>query len=104
MYNHNIQLCSLTNLGESNYFISFLSGHAVLRRVKVTFLDTVLRIEHIPENSKTGIALEIRINKYVFRFTEEIHIAQLTFFYIRIELKCIILCYGAHIYQNIAEK
>lgn len=35
----------------------------VLRRVKVTFLDTVLRIEHVPENSKTGIALEIRINK-----------------------------------------
>uniref|UniRef100_A0AAQ5YJY0 Autophagy related 2B n=1 Tax=Amphiprion ocellaris TaxID=80972 RepID=A0AAQ5YJY0_AMPOC len=27
----------------------------VLRRVKVTFLDTVLRVEHIPENSKTGI-------------------------------------------------
>uniref|UniRef100_A0A673B720 Autophagy related 2B n=1 Tax=Sphaeramia orbicularis TaxID=375764 RepID=A0A673B720_9TELE len=35
----------------------------VLRRVRVTFLDTVLRVEHIPENSKTGIALEIRINK-----------------------------------------
>uniref|UniRef100_A0A671UCG2 Autophagy related 2B n=1 Tax=Sparus aurata TaxID=8175 RepID=A0A671UCG2_SPAAU len=34
----------------------------VLRRVKVTFVDTVLRVEHIPENSKTGIALEIRIN------------------------------------------
>uniref|UniRef100_A0A665UX41 Autophagy related 2B n=1 Tax=Echeneis naucrates TaxID=173247 RepID=A0A665UX41_ECHNA len=34
----------------------------VLRRVKVTFLDTVIRVEHIPENSKTGIALEIRIN------------------------------------------
>ncbi|XP_056151648.1 autophagy-related protein 2 homolog B [Lampris incognitus] len=38
----------------------------VLRRVKVTFLDTVLRIEHVPENSKTGIALEIRINKIVY--------------------------------------
>ncbi|KAF3844809.1 hypothetical protein F7725_007972 [Dissostichus mawsoni] len=35
----------------------------VLRRVKVTFLDTVLRVEHIPEHSKTGIALEIRIKK-----------------------------------------
>ncbi|XP_039598032.1 autophagy-related protein 2 homolog B-like isoform X1 [Polypterus senegalus] len=35
----------------------------VLRRVKVTFLDTVLRIEHIPENSKTGIALEMRISR-----------------------------------------
>ncbi|XP_047201762.1 autophagy-related protein 2 homolog B-like [Girardinichthys multiradiatus] len=38
----------------------------VLRRVKVTFLDTVLRVEHIPENSKTGIALEIRIRKIVY--------------------------------------
>ncbi|KAM3870794.1 autophagy-related protein 2 homolog B [Diretmus argenteus] len=38
----------------------------VLRRVKMTFLDTVLRIEHVPENSKTGIALEIRITKIVY--------------------------------------
>ncbi|XP_076017727.1 autophagy-related protein 2 homolog B [Genypterus blacodes] len=38
----------------------------VLRRVKVTFIDTVLRVEHVPENSKTGIALEIRINKIVY--------------------------------------
>uniref|UniRef100_UPI00398F3EA5 autophagy-related protein 2 homolog B-like isoform X2 n=1 Tax=Pristiophorus japonicus TaxID=55135 RepID=UPI00398F3EA5 len=35
----------------------------VLRRVKLTFLDTVLRIEHVPENSKTGVALEIRIQR-----------------------------------------
>uniref|UniRef100_A0A672QL87 Autophagy related 2B n=1 Tax=Sinocyclocheilus grahami TaxID=75366 RepID=A0A672QL87_SINGR len=38
----------------------------VLRRVKVTFVDTVLRMEHVPENSKTGIALELRINKMVY--------------------------------------
>uniref|UniRef100_A0A3P9LWE8 Autophagy related 2B n=1 Tax=Oryzias latipes TaxID=8090 RepID=A0A3P9LWE8_ORYLA len=38
----------------------------VLRRVRVTFVDTVLRIEHIPENSKTGIALEIRIGKIAY--------------------------------------
>ncbi|XP_055004123.1 autophagy-related protein 2 homolog B [Boleophthalmus pectinirostris] len=38
----------------------------VLRRVKMTFLNTVLRLEHIPENSKTGIALELRINKIVY--------------------------------------
>uniref|UniRef100_A0A3Q1ECY8 Autophagy related 2B n=1 Tax=Acanthochromis polyacanthus TaxID=80966 RepID=A0A3Q1ECY8_9TELE len=38
----------------------------VLRRVKVTFLDTVLKVEHIPENSKTGIALQIRISKIVY--------------------------------------
>ncbi|XP_041070018.1 autophagy-related protein 2 homolog B-like isoform X3 [Carcharodon carcharias] len=39
----------------------------VLRRVKLTFLDTILRIEHIPENSKTGIALEIRIQRIEYR-------------------------------------
>lgn len=38
----------------------------VLRRVKVTFLDTVLRVEHTIENSKTGIALEIRISKIIY--------------------------------------
>ncbi|XP_038604419.1 autophagy-related protein 2 homolog B isoform X4 [Tachyglossus aculeatus] len=38
----------------------------VLRRVKVTFMDTVLRIEHVPENSKTGTALEIRIERTMY--------------------------------------
>lgn len=44
----------------------------------MTFVETVLKIEHIPENSKTGIALEIRINKYVWRVTKEIDISQMT--------------------------
>ncbi|XP_062901925.1 autophagy-related protein 2 homolog B-like isoform X1 [Mobula hypostoma] len=35
----------------------------VLRRVKLTFLESVLRIEHVPENSKTGVALEIHIQR-----------------------------------------
>ncbi|KAM4690397.1 autophagy-related protein 2 homolog B isoform 2-T2 [Rhinophrynus dorsalis] len=39
---------------------------SVLRRVRVTFIDTVFRIENIPENSKTGTALEIRINRTVY--------------------------------------
>ncbi|XP_036887104.1 autophagy-related protein 2 homolog B isoform X2 [Sturnira hondurensis] len=38
----------------------------VLRRVRVTFLDTVLRVEHVPENSTTGTALEIRIERTVY--------------------------------------
>ncbi|XP_063804513.1 autophagy-related protein 2 homolog B isoform X1 [Pseudophryne corroboree] len=38
----------------------------VLRRVRVTFIDTVFRIENIPENSKTGTALEIRISRTVY--------------------------------------
>lgn len=60
-------LCSLRTTRKSSAefcHLSFLClSLAVLRRVKVTFLDTVLRVEHIPENSKTGIALEIRISK-----------------------------------------
>uniref|UniRef100_A0A673ZB42 Autophagy related 2B n=1 Tax=Salmo trutta TaxID=8032 RepID=A0A673ZB42_SALTR len=59
------------DLGESFQPLEGLEKFAetietVLRRVKVTFLDTVLRIEHFPENSKTGIALELRINKIVY--------------------------------------
>ncbi|CAJ0944686.1 unnamed protein product [Ranitomeya imitator] len=38
----------------------------VLRRVRVTFIDTVFRIENIPENSKTGCALEMRISRTVY--------------------------------------
>ncbi|KAG8449121.1 hypothetical protein GDO86_015975 [Hymenochirus boettgeri] len=38
----------------------------VLRRVRVTFIDTVFRIENVPENSKMGTALEIRISRIVY--------------------------------------
>uniref|UniRef100_A0A8B9M0D8 Autophagy related 2B n=1 Tax=Astyanax mexicanus TaxID=7994 RepID=A0A8B9M0D8_ASTMX len=59
------------DLGESFQPLEGLEKFAetietVLRRVKVTFLDTVLRIEHVPENSKTGFALEIRISRMVY--------------------------------------
>ncbi|XP_026875391.2 autophagy-related protein 2 homolog B isoform X2 [Electrophorus electricus] len=59
------------DLGESFQPLEGLEKFAetietVLRRVKVTFLDTVFRIEHVPDNSKTGIALEIRINRMVY--------------------------------------
>uniref|UniRef100_A0AAR2LYP3 Autophagy related 2A n=1 Tax=Pygocentrus nattereri TaxID=42514 RepID=A0AAR2LYP3_PYGNA len=35
----------------------------VLRRIKVTFLDTIVRIEHQPFDSETGVALEMRITR-----------------------------------------
>ncbi|XP_063800905.1 autophagy-related protein 2 homolog A isoform X1 [Pseudophryne corroboree] len=35
----------------------------VLRRIKVTFLDTIIRIENTPPESATGTALEIRIKR-----------------------------------------
>ncbi|XP_076833949.1 LOW QUALITY PROTEIN: autophagy-related protein 2 homolog B [Brachyhypopomus gauderio] len=59
------------DLGESFQPLEGLEKFAetidtVLRRVKVTFLDTVFRIEHVPDNSKTGIALEIRISRMVY--------------------------------------
>lgn len=35
----------------------------VLRRIKVTFLDTIVRIEHQPLDLETGIALEVHIKR-----------------------------------------
>uniref|UniRef100_A0A674CJX8 Autophagy related 2A n=1 Tax=Salmo trutta TaxID=8032 RepID=A0A674CJX8_SALTR len=37
----------------------------VLRRIKVTLLDTIIRIEHQPLDMETGIALEVHIKRYV---------------------------------------
>uniref|UniRef100_A0A8C8IND0 Autophagy related 2A n=1 Tax=Oncorhynchus tshawytscha TaxID=74940 RepID=A0A8C8IND0_ONCTS len=36
----------------------------VLRRIKVTLLDTIVRIEHQPLDMETGIALEVHIKRY----------------------------------------
>ncbi|XP_076877879.1 autophagy-related protein 2 homolog A [Brachyhypopomus gauderio] len=35
----------------------------VLRRIKVTFLDTIVRIEHQPFDAETGVALEMHIKR-----------------------------------------
>ncbi|XP_034632027.1 autophagy-related protein 2 homolog A isoform X1 [Trachemys scripta elegans] len=35
----------------------------VLRRIKVTFLDTIVRMEHVPSSSQTGVALEVHIKR-----------------------------------------
>ncbi|KAM4732434.1 autophagy-related protein 2 homolog A [Anableps anableps] len=35
----------------------------VLRRIKVTFIDTIVRIEHQPLDLKTGVALEVHIQR-----------------------------------------
>ncbi|XP_034454523.1 autophagy-related protein 2 homolog A isoform X1 [Hippoglossus hippoglossus] len=35
----------------------------VLRRIKVTFIDTIVRIEHQPQDLETGIALEMHIKR-----------------------------------------
>uniref|UniRef100_UPI00398F0016 autophagy-related protein 2 homolog A n=1 Tax=Pristiophorus japonicus TaxID=55135 RepID=UPI00398F0016 len=35
----------------------------VLRRIKVTFLDTIVRVEHTPDGSSTGVALEVHIKR-----------------------------------------
>lgn len=36
---------------------------AVLRRIKVTFIDTIIRIEHQPLALETGVALEVHIKR-----------------------------------------
>ncbi|XP_021359493.1 autophagy-related protein 2 homolog A-like isoform X1 [Mizuhopecten yessoensis] len=36
---------------------------SVLCRVKVTLVDTVIRLEHLPNSAETGVALEIRIKR-----------------------------------------
>lgn len=41
----------------------FVSAVAVLRRIKVTFVDTIVRIEHQPPDLKTGVALEVHIER-----------------------------------------
>ncbi|CAL9707012.1 unnamed protein product [Knipowitschia caucasica] len=35
----------------------------VLRRIKVTFIDTIVRIEHQPLDLETGVALEVKIKR-----------------------------------------
>ncbi|XP_064622147.1 autophagy-related protein 2 homolog B-like isoform X2 [Lineus longissimus] len=36
---------------------------SVLSRIKVSFIDTVVRIEHLPKECKSGVALEMRIKR-----------------------------------------
>ncbi|CAF4328135.1 unnamed protein product, partial [Adineta steineri] len=36
---------------------------SILARVKVTLIDTVIRLEHLIDNNDHGVALEIRIKK-----------------------------------------
>ncbi|XP_072106379.1 autophagy-related protein 2 homolog A-like, partial [Mobula birostris] len=33
------------------------------RKIKVTFLDTIVRVEHTPDGSRTGVALEVHIKR-----------------------------------------
>ncbi|XP_043931707.1 autophagy-related protein 2 homolog A [Protopterus annectens] len=35
----------------------------VLRRIKVTFIDTIIRLEHVPDGSRHGVALEVHIKR-----------------------------------------
>ncbi|XP_077993352.1 autophagy-related protein 2 homolog A-like [Glandiceps talaboti] len=39
---------------------------SVLSRVKMTFIDTVIRIEHVPKDSRLGVALEIHVKRIEF--------------------------------------
>jgi len=37
----------------------------VLARVKLSFTDTVIRFEHLPKDTITGIGLQIHIRRYM---------------------------------------
>ncbi len=41
-----------------------INAFVVLTKVKLTFKDTIIRLEHLPKESKTGAALEIHIDRY----------------------------------------
>jgi autophagy-related protein 2 len=41
----------------------FLLSVSVLSRVKVKFADTVIRLEHVPKDSNSGVAVEFRLKK-----------------------------------------
>lgn len=36
---------------------------SVLRRIKVTFLDTVVRVEHVPGDGDRGVAVEVHVQR-----------------------------------------
>lgn len=40
-----------------------LPDSSVLRRIKVTFLDTVVRVEHSPGDGERGVAVEVRVQR-----------------------------------------
>lgn len=49
----------------SIYWQTFFSPLVtVLARVKLSFTDTVIRFEHLPKDTVTGIGLEIHIKRY----------------------------------------
>ena len=37
----------------------------VLSRIKVRFLDTVIRLEYVPQSSLSGVGIEIHIKRYL---------------------------------------
>lgn len=39
------------------------SHPSVLRRIKVTFLDTVVRVEHSPGDGEHGVAVEVHVQR-----------------------------------------
>ena len=51
------------NNGEDLFFNQTNFSFLVLARVRVTLTDTVIRLEHMIDNTDQGVALEIRIKK-----------------------------------------
>lgn len=57
-------MCFGSRAWEPSDFPGVLCSLLVLRRIEVTFLDTVVRIEHRPSGAQEGsVALEVHIKK-----------------------------------------
>ena len=48
-----------------NFRLHYIVSFAVVTRVKVSFIDTIVRLEHLPREAKTGAAIEFRIGRSV---------------------------------------
>jgi len=44
--------------------VVWLSDAVVLSKIKVSFNSTVVRLEHVPKDSETGMSLEIHVARY----------------------------------------
>ena len=56
--------CNYFKLFKINVGFHQLAFHpSVLTRIKVSFLNTIVRLEHLPREAKSGAALEIRVDR-----------------------------------------
>lgn len=55
--------CNIKVLYEPSSILLFL---LVLSRIKLSFTDILIRLEHVPQGGHHGVGLELHIDKYVY--------------------------------------